>query len=253
MSGTAFIKPVTINAPGKAVVFDGCDFTKEALVVITDAEEVTFKNCRFYDLIPSSAKTYGIKMPAAAEVKLVIEGCFFGDNPSNEVGKMYNLIELAGKLKDGSSISKNYFTAGCCTHNQINVYDASEDAVIALNHNEAEYSANLVRLGLKGSPKCTINMIGNIYDQTEAGEYAGLLLIQPYGAQTVSMNDLVVNLSGTLNRSGIEQELYLYSNPSDTQYHIETNYPKVYVNGELTTDIYAAGGTKIGGLEESEA
>ena len=41
---TVFTKPVVINAPEKDVVFNGVDFTKDALIKITAAKSVTIKN-----------------------------------------------------------------------------------------------------------------------------------------------------------------------------------------------------------------
>ena len=248
MSGTAFTKPVTINAPEKAVVFDGCDFTQDALIKIIAADSVSFKNCRFFGLNAAAKKSYLILTDTNSEVKLVVDSCFFGDSPKNDVGSIYNLIELSGKLKTGSSISNNYFTKGCCTHNEINVYNVADEAVIGINFNEAEYSGNLVRIGLKGAPKCTINMVGNSYDETdhsENGDWAGLLLIQPYGKATTSMNDVVINLDDTVNKSDIDRILYLYAGGSDTHFNAETNYPQVFINGEKQTDLYLAGGTVL--------
>lgn len=243
---TKFTKPVVINAPEKDIVFDGCDFTEEALISVIAANSVAFRNCRFYGLIPNAAKTYGIKVDKAAEVKLVIENCFFGANPKVDSNKLYNLLELTGKLKDGSSISSNYFAADCCTHNQINVYAVTDGATIKLNKNEAVYSGNLVRIGIQGEPVCTIEMIGNKYhttDPSEDGAWAGLVLIQPYGKVTTSFNNMTVQIKETVNLSDNDQVIYLYAGGSDTKFNKETSYPKVYIDGELMEDIPAYPGS----------
>ena len=119
---TVFTKPVVINAPEKDVVFNGVDFTKDALIKITAAKSVTIKNCRFYGLAPTK-KAMGVTLNSD-NVKLVVEGCFFGVNND----KLYNFFELTGKLADGSSISRNYFVGKCCTHNQVNIYNVMDDA-----------------------------------------------------------------------------------------------------------------------------
>lgn len=243
---TKFMKPVVVNAPGKDIVFDGCDFTAEALIMLTAANSVVFRNCRFYGLVPNAAKTYGILLDKAAEMKLVIENSFFGANPNNGSNKLYNLLELSGKLMDGSSISSNYFAADCCTHNQINVYAASDNATIKLNNNEVVYSANLVRIGVKGEPVCTIEMIGNTYyttDSSDDGAWAGLALIQPYGKSTTSFNNMTVKIEGTVKPASSDQIIYLYAGSSDTKFNKETNYPKVYLDGELMEEIPAYAGS----------
>lgn len=243
---TKFTKPVVINAPEKDVVFDGCDFTGEALISVIAANSVAFRNCRFYGLIPNVAKTYGIKVDKAAEVKLVIENCFFGANPKVDSNKLYNLLELTGKLKDGSSISSNYFAADCCTHNQINVYAVTDGATIKLNKNFAVYSGNLVRIGIQGEPACKIEMFGNGYQTTEMSEdaaYSGLVLIQPYGKATTSFKNLMIEIKDTVNQSASEQIIYLYAGSSDTKFNKDTNYPVVYLDGEPMEDIPAYPGS----------
>ena len=245
---TIFTKPVVVNAPEKDVVFDGCDFTAEALVQITAARSLTIKNCRFYGLIPNKSKSYGITMDKAAKMKLIIENCFFGDNADDEKNKLYNLLELTGSLMDGSSISKNYFTKGCCTHNQINIYQVDQDAAVNVNNNIAMYSANMCRIGLMGEPKCVINMVGNAYYETDPSDgydYAGLVLIQPYGKQTMSLNGLELHVDKTKNGTSIDQIIYLYAGGSDTPFNRKTNYPVVYVDGELIVDVPLAGGTIV--------
>lgn len=237
---TKFTQLVTVNAPSKDVVFNGVDFTKDALVKIVSAASVTFKNCRFYGLNPNAAKTFGLIANSGSALKLVIENCFFGDNPAVDTNVLYNLMELNAAVSDGTSVSNNYFTKACCTHNQINMYDAGEEAIIKINGNYTEYSANMVRLGLKGSPKCTIMMENNTYlttDASENGDYAGLCLIQPYSSSTVSFNDMVVKMNKTVNRSGDDQLIYIYAAGTDTKFNKETNYPKVYIDDVLLDKI----------------
>lgn len=248
---TKFTKLVTVNAPDKDVVFDGCDFTGEAHVELVAAKSVVFRNCRFYGLIPYQDKSYGIN-GQAAEMKLTIEKCFFGANPANDVGKLYNLLELNTILADGSSISNNYFAAECCTHNQINVYAVVEGATINLNKNHFVYSGNAYRIGVKNEPVCVINMDGNSYDTTdpsENGDWAGLALIQPYGKVTTSFNNMELKINNVVNKSGDDQIVYIYANPTDTQFDRNTNYPKVYLDGILVEELYAAGGTIVGPVE----
>ena len=50
MSVTKITDLVTINAPGKDIVFDGFDFTDHGYIRILGAGSVTIRNCRIYGL-----------------------------------------------------------------------------------------------------------------------------------------------------------------------------------------------------------
>lgn len=237
---TVFTKPVVINAPEKDVVFNGCDFTKEAMIKITAAKSVTIKNCRFYGFAPTK-KSMGITL--TGDTKLVVEGCFFGANND----KLYNFFELNGKLANGSSISRNYFVAGCCTHNQVNIYNVEDDAVVSVNSNYLGSS----RIGVKGSPKCTIEFISNEYiPAADAGEWINMVLVQPYSSETVSMNDVVIKVADTKTAVAADKLVFLYAGGKDTKFNYQTNYPKLYMNGMLVEEITNMGdpieGTKPG-------
>ena len=80
--------------------------------------------------------------------------------------------------------------------------------------------------------KRDINIKKNSYDSTDVGEYAGLVLIQPYGQATTSMKNVVINIDDTINNSGEEQLWYYYAGMKDAQLAIEDR-PKVYINGVL--------------------
>lgn len=252
MNATVFTKPVTINAPGKKVVFDGVDFTKGAFIKVESADEVVIRNCRFYKLEATAAKNYAVDIPAAAgKVKVVIEKCFFGDSPKNSVGVVYNLLELTAELKNGSSISDNYFTKGCCSHNQINLYGADDNAVINVNGNFSEYSGNMVRIGIRKEPVCTVNLRNNTYletDPADGNDWAGLVIIQPYGKGTTTFNNMTVNIDKTVNKSGVDQLVYLFANPDDTHFDAVKNYPKVFVDGVQQTDLHLADNTVLEGV-----
>lgn len=166
---------------------------------------------------------------------LTIENCYFGNNEADGENYIYNLFECNMKLADGSSISNNYFAKSNCTHNAINIYDVEDDAVITISGNVFEYSANAIRFGAIGSPKCTINIVDNTYLATDETypEYAGLLLIQPYGKQTESYEDVEINIRNTKEPEGYEGQLYyIYCGENDTQLNVATR-PSVYVDGIL--------------------
>lgn len=244
---TVFTKPVVINAPEKDVVFNGVDFTKDALITITAAKSVTIKNCRFYGLTPTK-KAMGVTVNAN-DVKLVVEGCFFGLNDD----KLYNFFEMYGKLADGSSISRNYFVWGCCSHNQVNIYNVMDDANINVNSNHI----GSIRIGTKGAPKnIKINIKNNEYnlnDNTDP-EWPGMICIQPYGSQTESFNGVTIDVNGTKTALVPEKIAYIYASGKDTRFNWQTNYPILYMNGKLVEEIDNLGdpveGTKPGEEEE---
>jgi hypothetical protein len=249
---TVFTKAITIDAPDKDIVFDGCDFTGDFHLTLTAAKSVSFLNCRFYNITPYAKRSYLFLSNKADPLKLTINGCYFGDFVENEEGKIiYNLLELYSLLADGSSISNNYFTKNCCTHNQINIYASDEGATIALNNNYFVSSKNGYRIGIKEEPTCTLNINNNTFETTDDDvDWAGLVIIQPCAKATTSFNNLTVNINGTVNKSGVEQLVYLFANSSDTHFHATKNMPNVFVDGKKVEDIHLAYGTTIDSDEE---
>lgn len=243
-------KPITVNASNGIVIFDGIDFTGEALISLNDAKEVYFKNCRFYKLTPNTKKTMAINSKSSVEMKLVVEKCFFGENPNVGTNAVYHILEGNIKAADGSSFSENYFVKGCNTHNAINFYDVVNGATIGINKNVFEYSGSAVRLGIKGAAKATFLMNGNKYlatDPSEGGDWAGFLTIQPYGKSTTSWNDVTIKLSNTENKSGMKQLVVFFANSTDTHFDRTKNFPKLYVDGVLQgpDDVHYASGTVL--------
>ena len=243
-------KPITVNASNGIVIFDGIDFTGEALISLNDAKEVYFKNCRFYKLTPNTKKTMAINSKSSVEMKLVVEKCFFGENPNVGTNAVYHILEGNIKAADGSSFSENYFVKGCNTHNAINFYDVVNGATIGINKNVFEYSGSAVRLGIKGAAKATFLMNGNTYlatDPSDGGDWAGFLTIQPYGKSTTSWNDVTIKLSNTENKSGVKQLVVFFANSSDTHFDRTKNFPKLYVDGVLKgpDDVHYASGTVL--------
>ena len=239
---TVFTKAVTINAPEKDVVFNGVDFTKDAFIKIQAAKSVTFKNCRFYGL-EATAKTMGITL--SCDTKLIVEGCFFGKCGE----KLYNFFELNGKLADGSYISNNYFVWGCCSHNEVNVYGAADDATITINNN---YIGS-IRIGPKGAPQnVKVNIKGNEYKLSDNPdpEWPGMIVIQPYGTQTTSFNGITIDVANTKTELSLDKLVYIYAGTKDTKFNWQTNYPVLYMNGKLVEEIDNLGdpveGTKPG-------
>lgn len=229
---TVISEKLTINGVGAEVVFDGFDFTGNGYVEVKNASSVVIKNCRVYDMnVESTAKNYWLKIYNDIPVKLIVENNFFGDNLGT-AGSMYNLIEPNAKLMSGSSISDNYFTAGCCAHNVINVYGCADDAIINVNGNVIEMTAGGVRIGVKGEPVCHINVRDNkvlAENPAYSDIYQGLVTVQPYGKATTSFANMTVAMSG--NELPCEQIIYAYYGAQDTKMD-ENTIPKVIIDGK---------------------
>jgi len=209
----------------------GITLTKEAYLNLTSgAGTVSLENCVIKDIEPYQEKSYLCLARGNEPVKLVIEGCYFGTNVTSEVGSYYNGMELVQKLTDGSSISNNYFEESVCSNNIINIYDVEDNANIYIRDNVFEYSSNAVRVGTKGDAKCNIYIENNVYYKTneEYPEYAGILLVQPYGAATTNMSNVNIMLSGNKHKDKL-QLYYLYDGGQPMVF-TEENKPNIVVS-----------------------
>lgn len=220
---------------GANITLDGVTLSGNALIDTTGAGSVTLKNCIVSDVVPTATKTFLIKSTTTDNGVLTISDCYFGKNQVVDGKKIYNLFELDGALKDGTVIENNYFEEGCSTHNDINIYAVEDGAAITIRNNTWEKSANGIRIGIKGEPKCTINIEDNHYMTTdEDPTWAGLLLVQPYGKQTTSLSNTTINIDNTVFDGAVEGEdyqlYYLYAGANDMQF-TESNVPTVYIDG----------------------
>lgn len=215
------------------VVIQGVTITEDSLINLDNAKSVTFKNCKFIALNPLSNKSFIISGKDAAETmdktRIMIEGCYFGNNNTDGSKSVYNGLEFGFKLAKGSYIKNCYFAKNCVTHNIINIYSVEDEATIYISGNHFEYSANAIRIGTVGNAKARIVISDNTYDETDPDtKYAGLLIVQPYGKKTISMHDLRIDINNTTKTDG--QLYYLYYNENDTEMNEEI-CPKLYVDG----------------------
>lgn len=206
-----------------SVKMSGVKLTKDALLSINNTKEFSMTGCTFegHNL---TAKTMPISVATDAPIKMVITGNTFGAQNEHS----YNLIDVYGKLADGSSISDNDFQAGSCTHNSISLYNVEEGAHVMINNNKNA----AIRIGFKGEPKCTVTCEGNSYPASDDPEYDGLLLVQPYGKQTTSFAGMTLNINKTIKPAADTQLYYLYAGVNDTPFTPET-MPTIYVDGVL--------------------
>lgn len=233
---TKITEKLTINGDQSSVVLDGLDFTGNGYVEVKNADEVIIRNCRVYNMnVTGVTKNFWLRIFNDIPVKLVVEHCFFGSNPSADGKRMYNLIEPYAKFKNGSSISHNYFADDCCVHNCVNVYGVVDNATINIDDNVFEISAGTVRLGPKGEPKCTINVRDNVIladNPAYTAEDQGLLTIQPYNKDTTSLKNMTVVLKN--NTLASEQVGYFGYGANDLVITDE-NKAKIIINGKIAT------------------
>lgn len=219
---------------GSDVTIQGVTMTENALMTIGGASSLKLKNCRYLGVTGDKAKSYLLldKFGTNDEGTLLqIEGCYFGSNDITSANKMYNLFEVNSKLADGSYIKNCYFAKEACTHNIINIYDVMPGATITIENNVFEMSANAIRVGTIGDAECKIVIKNNTYLETDSlPDWQGILLIQPYGKRTTTMEHVTIVLDG--NKGPGEQLYYIYNGANDTKIEGEL-VPKIYVNGKL--------------------
>ena len=226
MMGTKFTKPVTIDAPGKDIVFDGCDFSNEAHVIIEYASTVTIKNCRFFNLVGTAAP---IQIKNAA--LLSVSNCYFGMPVDGDYD------ELIENFDSCNNEFCNNFVRSAAPLRLTNLSMEGLCRIIKINDNHFEKSAPAIIVSPKESPCVTIEAKRNTA-KSYVGEYEGIVAIQPYGTETVSMNSVIVDLTG---------KYYLYAGKDDTQFSKKDNLPIVVINEKVvkTKDLTLAGDTVI--------
>lgn len=227
VTGSEAVGASTDGDAGLSVKISGVKLTGDALISVSNADEFILENCEFSGH-NMSAKTMPVAIKTENPMLLKITDNIFGDQNANS----YNLIDVYAKLKDGSSISGNTFSAACCSHNQISLYGLEDGASININDNYAAVSKNMVRIGFKGAPVGVVNMDANQYDETDADpSWAGLFLVQPYGKLTTSFAGLTIKVNKTVKPEG--QIGYLYAGGSDTPFDA-SNKPVFYLDGTKT-------------------
>lgn len=230
-------------SPNTDVTITGVTFTENAKVDLKGASGLTLKNCKFTNITPEAGKNYMIRDTSATAdgILVQVDGCYFGTNPTNGSANMYNLFELDTKFKDGSYIKNCYFAKEVCTHNIINLYQACDGATITIDNNHFEKSVNACRVGFKGAPQdVTVILSNNVYDETDSQiDWGGLLIVQPYGSATTSMEGVTIHLNRNTYTGDVDHHLfYVYFAGTDTDLSVDNRAPKIYVNGVLADLTY---------------
>lgn len=216
---------------GVSVKLDGVTLTKDAYINLKNCKEISLENCRVLRLNPTEPKSFILKtLRDDNPIKISVKNCYFGPNKEENGNRFHNLFEMTAPLKDGSEFIGNNFSDLICKNNHICIYQVEDGATITIKDNVWEKSANGIRVGTIGDANCTINICNNTYLSTDDNpEWAGLLLVQPYGNQTVSMSKIKINLDK--NKHIDKYHIYyLYTNDTDMQFD-ETNVPTIKIDG----------------------
>lgn len=225
-----------VEAVSRDVYIEGVKFTGTACVKVdAPVDSLTLTKCTF-DGINYDAKTMPIAVTNAATkpMLLVITDCIFGDLGANS----YNLIDVYAPLVAGSQIARNKFEENCCTHNQISLYGLNDNGNVEISENQVAVSKNLLRVGCVGAPTGRIELLENTIMKTDSDtDWAGICVIQPYGTKTTTMAGLTIVINGTINKTGMDQLVYMYNGSKDTQF-TDDNKPTILLDGKnITADV----------------
>ena len=221
---------------GAKLEIDGCVLTDTAVITLLDGcDELILRNCIVSGLNGKSTKASFISGSFTEPAKVVIDHCYFGSNPSTVTSNIYDMFEMDFPLRSGTEISGNYFVKDVNTHNIINIYDVTDNAIIDITDNEFEYSGSAIRIGTKGDANCTFNINNIKYHSTDEsgdGIWSGLMVIQPYQGETITMEHVKINLNN-VKRKDTLQLYFMYAIIKDGYtVFTEENAPIVRVNGK---------------------
>lgn len=195
-NGDVTLDGVNINNTMGAIAYSGTSLT---LIKVDTTGSFTLKNSVIEGNDFTAKNAITINNASSVE----ITGNTFGD--SLYPGAVYNYIEFGANtiVKNGTNISNNKFTSSSCTHNQINMYNFEENALININNNYFEKSANALRIANRNNATATINMIGNKYDETDSAfAWAGLFLAQPWDPSVEDFSTITINVENLIGPGG---------------------------------------------------
>ena len=211
-----------------SVVLDGLFFTGNSKITLNNVSAFTMENCVYTGHnFESKTNPIIINNKDVTPVKVNINNNVFG----KETEHCYNIIEVYGYLKNGSTFNGNRFERDCCTNNQISLYQVDDNAVIEINDNYCVDSKNMVRFGFKGHPNnVIIEMNDNTYVESNiVDEYKGLFLVQPFGAATESFAGITIEVNNISKPAG--QLCYMHDGGKEMLF-TDTNKPTIKVDGK---------------------
>ena len=234
---TKITKKIVINSPDGHVVFDGLDFTEDATIEIEAAASVTFRNCRFYNIMLDTTKELPLignlhQNANANGYKLVIENCYFGKTGT------YNMINVGQMLFDGSAFNNNYCTNDCSNDDRFAFYMTENGATYDFNGNHFEnYSHNNIQCSFHGDAEVTINInenhIGIPADNIEQ-ENRGLVRFRPHPKKTTSFAHVKINADNNEFEGETDRIAFCQMKSVNDLLLTEENVPIYNLNGVVT-------------------
>lgn len=230
MSGfTKFTKPVIIDVADEsgAVIFNGVDFTQDALVTIENAKKVAFRNCRIYALNIDGEKNHFITTAKGLNVQVSFTGCYTGTIVDGE--EVFSLIDTNAVLVSGSSFSKNYMDENSFSSHFIDLRKIASGAKISISENIFETNENGVTISLDGDTTCDIIVNGNLTVRQDPDDKDNATVcVRPNKRETTSFEH--VNIEMNQNQSPDSRPIVATYTDEDTVL-TRKNIPNVMVDG----------------------
>lgn len=193
MEVTKFTKAITINGEEANVIFNGVDFTQDALIEIQKASSVTFRNCRIYDLNLEGDKKHFITTADGTSVKISFTDCYTG-TILNSGDEAFSLIDTNAILVSGSTFSRNYMSDKSFPGHFIDIANVAENAVIHVDGNTFSDDKNGVSIST--GTTCTVTVDENVtLKENLEDPYDATVVVKP-GADTTSMSGVTINVRG---------------------------------------------------------
>lgn len=209
------------------VKLSGLDLTERATVTIHKPTNLTIDNCVFYNLSSEDEEPSAIRVTGDNKCFVNISNNTFRSNDN----RMAHAIVVEPYITEDSTINNNRFERDVCSGHTICLFGLDRNGDIEVNKNYCEVSKNMLRVSFRGIVNGRIEVEGNSYEFTSSDtKYAGLVVVEPCGTETVDMNMLDVSISDTINQSGNTQLVYMYSAAGDMRFTTATK-PKIYVDG----------------------
>ena len=231
--GATITGNVSIDCPedNRDVVIDGITFTDKGNIEVGQCDELTIRNCTFYDHTDATT-LISLNTEISMAFRLI-------NNTFNEQNSdVEHLVRSYALLRKGTEFMDNELGRYCCNGHAFeifNVLNGSKVENINFTGNHAVRSDNMVHLRFKtGTPRVHIVMDDNSYDSTNIDRLlAGLIMIQPYRDETVSLAHVYITISDTTHSDGNHIAYFGYCS---TDMKLPNNrMPVVYVDGIKVT------------------
>lgn len=146
-------------------------------IIKSEAKQFSMYGCTISNEAEGKEAYSAIYLPVANVVADIRGNTFKVDN-------IYNTIQFGPgcAVASGTTISDNKFV-GTNTHNHINIYTVQENAIINIENNSFDVSANAIRLSNTTGKSAKFVISDNTYEKTDSiTEYAGFIVMQLSGS-----------------------------------------------------------------------